>query len=545
MPSRHLLLACAALSVAAPLRPLGAQAPREWVPPQPPCDIKAGHFRVNSAIVDLQSAASKPLTRDRMLSETKDILTRAITIDKQDKNPAVWYYFGRYYVEVGDAAGADTAFQKAAALAPQCKEDVDRYRTRLWADVLNGGLRNWQENHPDSAKLLLRQAASLRPAHPRAFLALGQLYESENKSDSAAGFLNQAAAAAGNDTAFAQQKKEALGEAARLYARRLQAEPAVQKWQHTRFSRDSIQRLLAADSSVLARVQASSASRRSRGARLAPADQQAFSRDSVARAKSVADRRAALASGAATVAADSGAAAPVFDPVIQAYRAYLQAYPDATDVVPGLANLYVQSGRLAEANAAFNAIYPADRRFAPDVLIEAGQGAFRGNAFAVSAKLLERGLQQSPYNRDALVDLANAYQALRDSANLLPVAQRLAAVDPLNRTTLRLVAAGWDLRGRRDSAQRYRDLAEGGLQVDVAISSFQQDSTGYSVTGVATNSGSTGSALQRLTFEFLDAMGHVQVTQAMEIPPLPPQGSHAIELHVPGTALVAWRYRSS
>src|SRR2546427_1596102 len=382
-----------------------------------------------------------------------------------------------------------------------CKEDVDRYRARLWADVLNAGLRNWQENRPDSAKLLLRQAASLRPAHPRAFLALGQLYESENKNDSAAGFLNQAAAAAGNDTAFAQQKKEALGEAARLYARRLQADPAVQKWQHTRFSRDSIQRLLAADSAVLARVQASSASRRARGARLAPADQQAFSRDSAARAKSVADRRAALASGAATVAADSSAAAPVLDPVILAYRAYLQAYPEATDVVPGLANLYFQSGRLAEANAAFAAIYPADRRFAPDVLIEAGQGALRGNAFAVSAKLLGRGLQQSPYNRDALVDLANAYQALRDSANLLPVAQRLPAVDPLNRTTLRLVAACWGLRGRRDSAQKYRDLAEGGLQVDVAVSTFQQDSSGYSVTGVATHSRSTGSAVQRLTFE--------------------------------------------
>ena len=480
-----------------------------------------------------------------MLSETKDVLTRAITIDKQDKNPAVWYYFGRYYVEVGDAAGADTAFQKAVTLAPQCKEDVDRYRAGLWANVLNAGLRNWQENRPDSAKLLLRQAASLRPTHPRAYVALGQLYEQENKIDSAAAFLNQGAVAAGTDTAFAQLKKDALGESARIYARRLQADPAVQKWQHTRFSRDSMQRLVGADSAVLARVQTSSASRRARGARLAPADQQAFARDSATRAKSVTDRRAALASIAATVVSDSSAAGPVFDPVIQSYRAYLQSYPEGTDVVPGLANLYYQSGRLAEANAAFDAIYPPDRRFPPEVLIEAGQGALRANAFAVGARLLQRGLQQSPYNRDALVDLGNAYQALRDSVNLLPIAQRLAAVDPLNRTTLRLVAAGWDLRGRRDSAQKYRDLAEGGLQVDVAISTFQQDSAGYSVTGVATNSGNTGSTVQRLTFEFLDAMGHVQVTQAIEIPPLPPQGSHAIELHVPGTALVAWRYRSS
>ena len=544
MPSRYLLLTCIALGVAAS-RPLGAQGAREWVPPQPPCDIKPGHFRVNSAIVDLRSAATQPLTRDHMLSETKDVLTRAITIDKQDKNPAVWYYFGRYYVEVGDAAGADTAFQKAVTLAPQCKEDVDRYRAGLWANVLNAGLRNWQENRPDSAKLLLRQAASLRPTHPRAYVALGQLYEQENKIDSAAAFLNQGAAAAGTDTAFAQLKKDALGESARIYARRLQADPAVQKWQHTRFSRDSMQRLVGADSAVLARVQTSSASRRARGARLAPADQQAFARDSATRAKSVTDRRAALASIAATVVSDSSAAGPVFDPVIQSYRAYLQSYPEGTDVVPGLANLYYQSGRLAEANAAFDAIYPPDRRFPPEVLIEAGQGALRANAFAVGAKLLQRGLQQSPYNRDALVDLGNAYQALRDSVNLLPVAQRLAAVDPLNRTTLRLVAAGWDLRGRRDSAQKYRDLAEGGLQVDVAISTFQQDSAGYSVTGVATNSGNTGSTVQRLTFEFLDAMGHVQVTQAIEIPPLPPQGSHAIELHVPGTALVAWRYRSS
>src|SRR5207237_119270 len=200
MPSRYLLLTCIALGVAAP-RPLGAQGAREWVPPQPPCDIKPGHFRVNSAIVG------------------------------------------------------------------------------------NAGFRNWQESRPDSAKLLLRQAASLRPTQPRAYVALGQLYEQENKIDSAAAFLNQGAAAAGTDTAFAQLKKDALGESARIYARRLQAEPAVQKWQHTRFSRDSMQRLVGADSAVLARVQTSSASRRARGARLAPADQQAFARDSATRAQ--------------------------------------------------------------------------------------------------------------------------------------------------------------------------------------------------------------------------------------------------------------------
>src|SRR5262245_18949797 len=294
---------------------LAAQA-RGWVPPQAPCDIKPGHFRVNSAVVDLQSAATRPNTRDNMLSAARDVLTRSITADGQEKNPADWYYFGRYYVEMNDGAGADSALRKALALVPQCQADIDGYREQVWSDVLQNGLRTWQENKLDSAKVLLRQAVGLRPNHPRALLALGQIYASENKIDSASAALSKAATVAGTDTAFAEQKKEALETAVRLNQRQLQSDTIAQRWQRTRFSRDSLQRLLTVDSSVMARIEGSSASRKARGARLAPADQQSFARDSSARAKAVADRRAALAAHAPTVASDSAAAASVYDPVI-------------------------------------------------------------------------------------------------------------------------------------------------------------------------------------------------------------------------------------
>jgi len=538
MPSRTFFVWLLALAPGA----LAAQA-RGWVPPQPPCDIKPGHFRVNSAVVDLQSAATRPNTRDNMLAAARDVLTRAITGDGQEKNPAVWYYFGRYYVEMKDGAGADSAFRKALALAPQCQADIDGYREQVWGDVLQNGLRTWQDNKLDSAKTLLRQAAGLRPNHPRAALALGQIYAGENKIDSAATWLNQAAAAAGNDTAFAEQKKEALGTSARLYLRQLQSDTLAQRWQRTKFSRDSLQRALAVDSSILARVEASSASRRARGARLAPADQQSFARDSSTRAKAVADKRAALAARTGAVAADSSAAAGVYDPVIRSFRSYLEAYPDATDAVAGLANLYYQSGRIAEATPAFDAMY--SKTADPDLLIDAGRGAIRGNTQAAGAALIERGLAKRPYNRDALVDLGNAYLALRDSARLLPVAQKLKGIDPLNRATLRLVAAGWDLKGRRDSAQKYQDLASGGQAVEIVITSLDADSSGYTLRGSATNSGSTPAPVQRLTFEFLDANGNVQVSQSIEIAPLAPQGSHDIEIRVPGTAIIAWRYRPS
>jgi tetratricopeptide (TPR) repeat protein len=340
-------------------------------------------------------------------------------------------------------------------------------------------------------------------------------------------------------------KKDALGTAVRLQIGRLQSDPAVQRWRVDRASRDSLQRLIGPDSSVLARMQASSASRRARGARLAPADQQAFSRDSTARARAVADRRAAVAAQATATAGDSTAAQAAYEPVIKAFQTYLAAYPDATDAVPALASLYYQSGRLADASPAFEAIYPAGRTIDPDVLREAGRGAIRGNAFAVGTSLLERALVQRPYDRDGLASLANGYLALRDSAHLLSAAQRLAAVDPMNRTTLRLIAAGFDLRGRRDSAQKYKDLADGGMQVELSIDGLSSDSSGYTLTGTASNAGATGSTVQRVTFEFLDALGHVQVSQTIEIAPLPPQGSKSIQLHVPGTALVAWRYKRS
>src|ERR1044072_8203622 len=162
MPSRAAITVIFACVIASSL---GAQA-RGWVPPQAPCDIKPGFFRINSAVVDLQSAATQPRTRDNMLHQAQDVLLRSISGDAQDKNPAAWYYLRRYYTEMHDAAGADSASRRALELAPQCQQDVGGYRAELWTDVVQAGLRTWQENKLDSAKLLLRPGIAPRPHHP-------------------------------------------------------------------------------------------------------------------------------------------------------------------------------------------------------------------------------------------------------------------------------------------------------------------------------------------------------------------------------------------
>ena len=514
----------------------------KWVGPQPPCDIKANHFQVSTASLNLKIAAENPAQRDRMLKQTQDVLTRAIIQNKQDKNPAAWYYFGRYYVEMGDAAGADSTFAKAEALAPQCAADIHEHRARIWTTTLNAGLQAWQENKTDSAVALLRLAQRLVPESPDAYFRLGDLYAGQNQLDSAAAYLRQGITRAGHDTAWAARRRDALATVARLYQAQAEQDPAVQNWERTRGARDSINRAVAADSGVLARVLASAASRRARGARLAPADQAAFSRDSGARAQAVDAGRAGRAALLPRVTADSAAVQGAFAPAIAAYRDVATAYPQSLDAVAGLANIYAESGRSAEAAGFFDSLYAAPLPAA--VVIDAGRRILGTGLLVAGTRVLSRGVNQSPVGRDALYDLALGYYRMGDSAHILPVAQRLVALDPMNRASLRLLAGAWELKGRRDSTAKYNTLVESGLPVEITVTSFAPDSAGAALSLTAVNLRTTPSAPLRLQVEFLDAKGAVLSAQTADLPALPPGQSQESQLRASSKGVVGWRYRA-
>ncbi|PYP73050.1 MAG: hypothetical protein DMD41_07140 [Gemmatimonadetes bacterium] len=541
MRSPAVALACCLL--AAPAAPLAGQNP--WVPPQPPCDISPGYFRINSAVVDLKGASEQPRQREHLLAQAVDVLTRSIRDDHQDKNPAAWYYLGRYYIEVGNAAGADSAFGKAQALAPQCAKDITSYRTRLYSDLLAGGQRTWQESKLDSAIGLLHLAQHLSPDNPRAYFVLGAVFTARDELDSATTYLSKGVQAAGTDTAFTAAKQQALSTVAHAAVRRVQTDPSAQQWQRTRYSRDSLGRGVANDSLVLARMQASAASRRARGARLSPADQRTFTADSTTRAQTVERGLAARREMAPRVAHDSAAVATAFGPAISAYQAYVAAYPTDADAVMSLAALYSQSARPAEASGVFDAFFSHAAAVDVGVLFDLGQRLVNGGALTTGAKAYALGLQRSPWNRNALFDLGSAYLNLKDTANAVATAQRLVALDPLSRASLRLAASAWDLRGRRDSAQRYVALVDSTLAVDVSVGSFVPDSGGDILTAIATNIRTADSKPFRVTFEFLDAQGSVQATQTADIPSMPGGTSHQFQLRVTGKGLLGWRYRPS
>ena len=522
-------------------------AAQQWVPPQPPCAISPGHFRVTTGQLDLKLAAEKPEQRDRMLAQAKDVLVRAIGGDNQDKNAAAWYYLGRYFNETGDAVGADTAFARAEALAPQCKADITGYRRALAAATHSKGAAAWQAGHKDSAAVAFHLAYRVFPSDARPLFALAALYAEEQNFDSGVVYYKRAADAAVGDTALAANRRDALNNVARIYLSRVQSNPAAQRGQQIRARLDSLGRALAADSTVLDRMVASSASRHKRGAHLAPADQQTFTRDSSTHTEALARERAARAALAQQAADAAAALRGLAAPAIQAYRDVMGAYPDDVDAASNLATLYGQSGEPEKASAVFDSsLGPASHAQAGELII-AGERLLGTGLLRPGTRALALGLNENPYARDALFHLAAAYYTLRDSANTLPTAQRLVALDPLNRNSLRLVAAGWDLKGRRDSTLKYLARADSGLAVDITVSSFAPDSSGFILTAIATNlkPGPSPSQPLQLAFEFLGPSGQVAATLPTLVPALAPGGSQEFELHVKGKNLLGWRYRPS
>jgi len=144
-----------------------------------------------------------------------------------------------------------------------------------------------------------------------------------------------------------------------------------------------------------------------------------------------------------------------------------------------------------------------------------------------------------------LFSLAVAYYQLHDPTSLLPTAQRLLALDPLNRASLKLVAAGWDFLRQRDSTKAYVARSDAGLAVEISVLSFLPDSDGASLSAAAANLKAAPSNPLHVTFEFLDSAGQVIATQTQDIPAMPPRQSQAFDLKVTGRRVAGWRYRAS
>jgi tetratricopeptide (TPR) repeat protein len=200
--------------------------PSKYSPPN--CGLKAGHFKVQSGATYLKTGieTSLPENRTRALASGKKVLLEALEQNKQEKNPALWYYLGRIYLQQGDIGGADSALTKAEAMSPSCKKEIGDVRYTAWVPLVNAGITFTKEQKNDSALALFRQANTIYRDKPQAYSAAGVIFANQKATDSAIVYLKQAAdiSAAAN---LIEDRNSATYNLAAMYQRANRNEEAI------------------------------------------------------------------------------------------------------------------------------------------------------------------------------------------------------------------------------------------------------------------------------------------------------------------------------
>jgi tetratricopeptide (TPR) repeat protein len=174
--------------------------PNSYQPAQ--CKIKPNHFKVASAAGYLKAAIETdvPESKTRILGQGEKVDIEAMQQNGQEKNPAAWYYLGRIYLTQGNLYSADTALTKAEQLAPDCANDIAGYRRNAWVALVKAGSKFEEDQNPDSALVLYRQAGAIYRGSPISFYQTAAIMNDKGQPDSAAYYFGQAAAVAAKST---------------------------------------------------------------------------------------------------------------------------------------------------------------------------------------------------------------------------------------------------------------------------------------------------------------------------------------------------------
>ncbi len=519
------ILACLCLAAAAPAS-VCAQG-IGFIPAA--CAIKPSNKLVSNGMESLRTGTNTKFAdqRTKAFKEAERDLTQAVRADGQEKNPAAWYYLGRYYLAVNDLGGADSALAKALALAPACKEDIGLYRRQAWVPVFNTAAAAWQAGNTDSAIAEFRRANQIYRDEPLGFIYLANLFVSRpepdsaskgrdaakyrtdslvyvTRMDSAAKYFRLAVPAA-SDPKYANERREAWLNVARVYHSEKRYDEAAAAYKEF---------LGAYPNDVQAK------------ANLAELYLRGNQRDS------------AMALYAAIPAhADSASA----DDLFAAAGSVLSAIPQTPDT----AELDAACGKALKKKTPTVTAGQISTRCQPAAVDTMRKfHALADPLYRLGVQTYQAGLTKNPYYRDALYNMTGISFMLKDTAKVLLLAQRLYAVDPMNRLTLAKVAGAWQLMGKKDSALYYITLADS-LPVEVTVGKFVTNEQGAVLEGLFTNFHSKPSRPVKLTFELVDGKGNVVASLPQDAPAVDAGANQSFSLKTDQRGILAWRYKRS
>ena len=257
-------------------------------------------------------------------------------------------------------------------------------------------------------------------------------------------------------------------------------------------------------------------------------------------------------------------------------RAFLAAYPqhaDATRMQATLASVLALTGDKAGIRESYAPLLAEPAKYGDLALTQAGVTASQAGNTDDAAKLFAAALEQNPYQRDALNNLAATYMTAKRFEPMLAPARRLMQVDPGNPDAYLLTAVAYQglanaakapaqKKALTDSLLKYNDLSTK-LPYKVTYTEFSRGEertvVGYTVAHVKSAGGAaartTGGAARpaarpaaggsprsfTMKVEFLDKSGAVVDTQTTTVGPLAPGESKPVKVETAKSA-AAVRY---
>jgi tetratricopeptide (TPR) repeat protein len=188
-------------------------------------------------------------------------------------------------------------------------------------------------------------------------------------------------------------------------------------------------------------------------------------------------------------------------------REQLEADPENIELQANLANALGRLGREQEASDIYSRLLNATDVTATQ-LFNIGVSLFNANEYIRAAEAFGRVTEVQPNSRDAWYNQANALYAAEEWAELVPIAERLVEVDPLNENAALILARGHRELGDNEQALAALERVEA---LPIFIDELQMvpgaDATTVSGTVIGKNA-AQGSPVQ-LVFTFYDDNGQL------------------------------------
>lgn len=199
----------------------------------------------------------------------------------------------------------------------------------------------------------------------------------------------------------------------------------------------------------------------------------------------------------------------------QVYRQQLELKPGDVTAQSNLAVVQARLGKKDEAMATYERLLSASDLAATDVF-DVGVGLFQIEEFDRAAQAFKRVTEVLPQSRDAWFNYLNALYAQKKYEELIPVAERVIAIDPLNGDTYLILAAA-----HREAKQNQKALealqAKAALPVVVGGMQVRAGNGRSTLQGTVTGGAARANTPIQLEFSFFGPAGEALGTKTVTV----------------------------